>query len=131
MKRQLDLFRATALAVAAMIVVAATSRAQAPGPNSAAAQKLAMVAKQLNLTPEEKMKLLPILQAEAPKLKAIKADTSLTPPQKLEQLKAVHQETDPKVQAILTPTQYEQWQEIRKQEVMKMLQQRKSAAQPH
>jgi len=100
MKRQLGLFGAMALAVAALIVVAATSRAQAPVPNSAAAQKLAMVAKQLNLTPEQKMKLLPVLQAEAPKLKAIKANTSLTQLQKVEQLKALHQETDPQIQAI-------------------------------
>jgi len=105
-------------------------KAQTPaGPPSAAAQKLAMVAKALNLSPEQKVKLAPILEAEAPKIKALKENTSLTPLQKLDALRAIHQQTDPQVQSILTAQQYTQWEEIRRQEVMKLLQQRNAAAQ--
>ena len=88
-----------------------------------------MIAKQLNLTPEQKSKLMPILEAEAPKIKALKENASLSPMQKLDQLRAIHQQTDPQTQAILTAQQYIQWEEIRRQEVTKLLQQRSSAQQ--
>jgi len=125
-----NLFRLTVLYSGLTVIAAFTpvSNAQAPGASpSAGVQKLAMIAKQLNLTPEQKAKLVPILEAEAPKIKALKADTSLSPMQKLDQLRAIHQQADPQVQSILTPQQYMQWEEIRRQEVMKILQQRRAA----
>ena len=90
------------------------------------AQKLEKVARQLNLSPEQKLKLLPILRAEAPKVQAIKADTSLSPIQKLEQLKAVHDETDPQVKSILSPDQYQLLQKIRREEIQQAIQNRKA-----
>lgn len=105
------------LAVVAMclcaLVVTPSSRAQAPPQ----AQKLQALAKQLNLTPMQKAKLMPILEAEAPKMEAIKNNPSLGPFQKVEQIKALHAQTDPQVQAILTPAQFEQLQGIRQQEI--------------
>lgn len=94
--------------------------------SSEAAKKLEALTKQLNLTPEQKAKLLPILEAEAPKLKAIKADTTMPPMQKLEKIRAIHQETDPKVKSILTASQYEQWQTIRQQEIREMMEKKQS-----
>ncbi len=85
--------------------------------------------KRLNLTPEQKAKLLPILEAEAPKIKALKANTSLSPMQKLDQLRAIHQQTDPQLQGILNAQQYAQWEEMRRQEVMRILQQKRTAQQ--
>ena len=87
--------------------------AQAP----AAAGKFANLAKQLNLTPQQKMEMIPILESEAPKVAAIKSDTSLTKVQKLQQLKALHDQNDPKVRSILTSDQYQQLQKIRQQEI--------------
>ena len=81
------------------------------------AQKLEQLATQLALTPEQKRQLIPILVAEAPKLEEIKADASLSKIQKLEKLRAVHDETDPQVKAILSPEQYQKLQGIRKQEL--------------
>jgi hypothetical protein len=89
-----------------------------------AGQKLAQVAQQLNLSPDQKLKLIPILRAEAPKVEAIKTNASLTPIQKLEQLKAVHDETDPQVKAILTPDQYQTLQRIRREEIRQALRNR-------
>ncbi len=88
-----------------------------------------MLAKQLNLTPEQKMKLMPILADEAPKVEAIKANTSLTGLQKMEQLRALHEQTNPQVQAILSPQQYEQLQQIRQHEIEQTMQ-KKRAQQP-
>lgn len=79
--------------------------------------KVQALAAQLSLTPEQKRQLIPILVAEAPKVQAIRTDSSLTKLQKLQQLKAVHDQTDPQVKAILTPAQYQKLQEIRRQEV--------------
>src|SRR5215813_10934541 len=72
------------------------SRAQ----NGKAAQKFEQLATQLQLTPDQKRQLIPILVAEAPKVQAIKNDASLTRMQKLENLKQLHDETDPQVKAI-------------------------------
>ena len=54
-------------------------------------------------------------------MEAIKADSSLTKIQKLEQLKAVHDQTDPQVKAILSPEQYQKLQGIRRQEVERVV----------
>jgi hypothetical protein len=88
------------------------------------AQKFEQVAQQLNLSPEQKLKMIPILRAEAPKLQAIKANTSLSPIQKMEQFKAVHDETDPQVKSILTPDQYQTLQRIRREEIQQAIRNR-------
>jgi hypothetical protein len=90
--------------------------ARLPAQN-AKAQKLEQIAAQLSLTPEQKRQLIPVLAAEAPKVQAIKNDTSLSRVEKLQQLKAVHDQTDPQVKAILTPDQYQKLQQIRRQEL--------------
>jgi periplasmic protein CpxP/Spy len=86
-----------------------------------AAPKFERLATQLALTPEQKRQLIPILVAEAPKVQAIKADSSLTKIQKLQQLKAIHDETDSQVKAILSPEQYQKLQEIRRQELRRVM----------
>ena len=118
-KRSILSFAALALSWPALFMPA-ISHAQ----TGQAAQKLERLATQLALTPQQKRELIPILVAEAPKVKAIKADTSLTKIQKLQQLKAVHDETDPQVRAILTPEQYQKLQEIRRQELEQAIKRR-------
>lgn len=95
-----------------MILVPATrSQAQTP------AQKLQQLSQVLGLSPVQKEQLLPILQAEGPKIEAIKNNPSLTNGQKALQMRAIHQQTDPQVQAILSPQQYQKWENIRQQEI--------------
>jgi periplasmic protein CpxP/Spy len=76
-------------------------------------QRLEAAAKQLHLTREQERQLIPILQAEEPKLQAIKNDQSLSRMEKLKQLRAIHDESNPQVKAILTPAQFQQLQTIR------------------
>lgn len=76
-------------------------------------QRLEAVAKQLHLTHDQEKQLVPILQAEEPKLQAIKNDQSLSRAEKLQRLRAVHDESNPQVKAILTPAQYKQLQVMR------------------
>jgi len=48
----------------------------APGaPGQKPAEKLEALSQQLQLTPEQKVKLLPVLEQEGPKIEAIKKDT--------------------------------------------------------
>lgn len=89
-------------------------------------QKVERLAKQLKLSRLQEAQLVAILDAEAPKVEAIKSDSSLTDMQKLEQLKAVHAETDPRVQAILTQQQYEKWQIIRQKELQQTMEKKKT-----
>jgi Spy/CpxP family protein refolding chaperone len=91
-----------------------------PAPTSFAqnkAAKLQAIAQQLDLTPQQKAKVLPILADEAPKVEAIKNDNSLSKIQKVQQLRAIHQQTDPQMKAILSPAQYQKLQAIRQQAI--------------
>ncbi len=115
MKKHLSGITVVALMLGMLVSLAAKANAQ--GPSAEQAQKLEALAKQLNLTPQQKMQLMPILKADAPKLEAVKNNTSLGPLQKLEQMKAIHAQSDPQIKSILNPQQYEQLQQIRQQEI--------------
>jgi hypothetical protein len=80
-------------------------------------EKLQSLSQILALSPQQQSQLLPILKAEAPKLQALKSDPSKR--DKRKEMKAIHNQADPQVKAILSPTQYQQWKELRKQEIDK------------
>jgi len=109
---------AAALCFGIFVLPAATSSAQAQ------AGKLEAISQQLNLTPQQKAKIMPILADEAPKVQAVKNNNSLSRMQKMQQVKAIHQQTDPQMKAILTPEQYQKLRTIRQQAM-------KDAAQSH
>jgi hypothetical protein len=113
MKKYAARFATIALVLGVFATIAPAPQAQGP----AQAQKLAALAKQLNLTPAQKTQVMPILEADAPKLEAIKNNTSLGPMQKMEQHKAIHAQSDPQIKSILKPQQYEQLEQIRQQEI--------------
>ena len=113
MKKVVARIATLALVLGLLVAVAPKARAQ----GAPQAQKLAALAKQLNLSPAQKTQLMPILEADAPKLEAIKNNTSLGPLQKMEQIKAIHAQSDPQIKAILNPQQYQQLQTIRQDEI--------------
>ena len=110
----------SALSIAMIGLLVPTSFAQ----KGAAMQKAQAIGQELNLTPQQKEKILPILAAEVPKVQAIKNDNSLSRIQKMQQVRAIHQQTDPQMKAILSPEQYQKLKQIRLQAV-------KNAAQGH
>jgi protein CpxP len=112
MKNRIYLFTA-ALCSATFVLLALTSYAQKSGGLS----KAEAIAQQLNLTPEQKVKILPILRDEIPKVNAIKNDNSVSKTQKMQQIRAIHQQTDPQMKAILSPAQYEKLKAIRQQAI--------------
>ena len=60
---------------------------------------------ELQLTPEQKAKLQPILQEEMSQIMAARNDTSLTTEQKRAKIEQIRQTEFPKIEAILTPEQ--------------------------
>jgi hypothetical protein len=111
MRIRLIFFTEVVLFACALLIFANKSVAQTPE------EKLQRLSQVLGLSPQQKSQLLPVLHAEAPKLEAIKSNPSLSKRDKKKELKAIHDQADPQVKAILSPTQYEQWKEIRKQEI--------------
>ena len=102
---------AAALCIGMVVLLAPTSSAQSK------AAKLQAISQQLNLTPQQKAKILPILADEGPKVQAIKNSNSLSTVQKIQQIKAIHRQTDPQMKAILSPEQYQKLQAIRQQAI--------------
>ena len=101
------------LSVAIFAALAPASFAQ----KADAMSKAQAIAQQLSLTPQQKEKILPILAAEVPKVHAIKNDNSLSTMQKMQQLRVIHQQTDPQMKAILSPEQYQKLRQIRAQQI--------------
>ena len=118
MKKYIRLI-AAALCFGTFVLVTPTSFAQTK------AAKLQAISQQLNLTPQQKAKILPILADEGPKVEAIKNNSSLSGFQKMQQIRAIHQQTDPQMKAILSPDQYQKLQAIRQQAIREAMQKRR------
>ncbi len=115
-----------AIAVGAPVLAAQDTMGASPAGGGAdraeAMQKLEKMSAALNLSPTQKQQMLPILMEEAPKLKALKANTSLGPVQKAMQMRQIANATDTKVKPILSVQQYQTWEQMRAQERQQMMQ---------
>lgn len=68
----------------------------------------------LNLTPDQKSKIRPIMQSSHQQVQAVRTDSSLTPEQKQAKLREIHQNTKSQIESLLTPEQQQQLQDMRK-----------------
>ena len=105
------------LPVAAVCLILLTIAPALPGQTAEKLDKAEAVAKQLNLTPQQEAKVLPILREEGPKVEQIKNNPSLSGIQKMKELRAIHNQTAPQLQQILSPEQYQKLQAIREQRI--------------
>ena len=126
MKQEIVLIGTLGLCLVALAAPGSPAQTQGSATPAEKLDKLEALSKQLNLTPDQKEKLLPILRAEAPKMQAIKDNTSLTGIQKLQQIRALHEQTEPQVKAILSQQQFDQLQKIRQQEIEKMIEKKRA-----
>lgn len=129
MRKVSSLIRAICLVtVFATLAVAAMSGAQEPQspatpPNDAgsetskspreelAEKRLERLSQQLNLTDEQKGKILPLLQSEQEHLKAVRNNPSLTQGEARRQMQRIRRTTNQEISQILTPEQRQKWQE--------------------
>jgi len=106
-----------ALCFGISVLVATISSAQQKAQQQPSAQqksaKLEQIAQYLSLTPQQKDKILPILDDEGRKVRAIKDDPSLSKMQRAQRIKAIHQQNDPQMKAILSSEQYQKLQAMR------------------
>ena len=93
-------------------LLVSTSYAQMPASRQ---HRLMATAKRLHVTRKQAKQLYPILNAEEPKLRAIRNDQSLSRVEKLRRLQAVHDASNPQIKKILTPAQFQQLQAFRQQ----------------
>ena len=85
-----------------------------------AKRQLKRMTKQLNLTPDQQQQMLPILQDQHAKMKAMHEDTSLTPQQRREQGRTLMQDTHQKLEAIMTDSQKQQFEQTMQQRRQRM-----------
>jgi hypothetical protein len=110
---------APVVAMCACLCVTITGLAQGPSPQTI--ERVEKICKELKLTPKQKAELIPVFRTEAPQIEAIKSNPSLSGPKKIQQLRAVHAQTDPQMRAILSPQQYERLQAIREREIQQII----------
>ena len=119
MKAHARTFLATVAAAGVFSLSAAVQAADVAAPAKPACgergqqirERMQEAMKELNLTPEQKEQLKPIFQAQMEKMKAMRAETSLTPREKMEKVQEMRKEVAPQLKAILTD---EQWQKVQK-----------------
>ena len=71
------------------------------------------MAEKLNLSQQQQDQLKPIMEKQREQAKAIWQDNSLTQDQKKEKMQALHQDSQTQMNAILTPEQQQQMQQMR------------------
>jgi hypothetical protein len=86
------------------------SQAQAP-------DKAQKISQALNLSPQQQSQVTPILENEEPKVQDIKNDTNLSTNERHARIKKVYEETDKLMKPILSPVQWKQWEQYRKNEL--------------
>ncbi len=123
--------KALLVAFAALVILPitaqlATAQAQPTAEKQEAMAKLEKMSAELQLTPQQKQQMMPIMMEEGKKMKALKSDTSLGPMQKAMQMKQVGADMDAKVKPILNPEQYQKFEQIRAQEREQMIEKMRS-----
>jgi len=76
---------------------------------------VALMTAKLNLTPDQQAKITPIIADRQQQMQAIRADTSSRPMQRMKKAKAVTEESDKKINAVLTPDQQKQYAALEEQ----------------
>ena len=71
------------------------------------------LAKKLALSPDQESKLEPILADRAQQLQSVHADSTLAPQDMQARIKSIRHDSDAKVEALLTDTQRQQYEQMR------------------
>jgi Spy/CpxP family protein refolding chaperone len=95
-----------------------------------ALSELRMLSQQLNLTPEQREKLRPIVTEEGEQLHDIRIDEHLQPDVKRDKVVAVREKYAPKISAELTPEQKEKFKKLEESLTGKKADAPKDAAAP-
>jgi len=78
-------------------------------------QRVEQLATRLNLNAEQKTKLTAIFEDDMKKMRELRADQSVPQEQRREKVRAMREDTNKKVKAILTSEQWEKWEKAREE----------------
>ncbi len=119
---QRKLFFASALGVLLLFALGAVAQEQAPpssqeqqprGPMMQTPQeRLDNLAKELNLTDEQKGKIRPILEEEHKQMQALRDDTSLSREDRRTKMMAIRDKSNTDIKAVLNPDQQKKYEEM-------------------
>ncbi len=76
-------------------------------------ERLDAMAKQLNLTDDQKTKIKPILEQEHEKMQALRQDTSLSREDRMSKMMEIRKSTSDEIKKVLTPDQQKKFDEMR------------------
>jgi protein CpxP len=77
-----------------------------------ALSELRMLTQQLNLTPEQREKLRPIVTDEGEQMHVVRINEQMTPEQKRAKVLQIREAFNPKIAAELNPDQQEKWKKL-------------------
>ena len=87
----------------------------APARTRTPEQLLKFYDSKLTLTDDQKDQLKPLIADRQQKLQALRADTTMRPRDRLKKAEAVEQDSDKKINAVLTPDQQKKYADLEKQ----------------
>jgi len=77
------------------------------------------LSRKLQLTPDQAAKIEPILQSRQQQVQQLRGDTSLSPHDLHQKMRAIRQDTDSQIQAILTDSQRQGYQQMQQAAMQK------------
>ncbi len=109
-----------ALALGSLLVCTNLSSAQEAGQGKkkggfSPQQRVDRLATELNLTEDQKTKILPIFQDEQKKFQELRADQSIPRDQMREKMRTIREDGDKKLKAILKPDQWDKYEKMREE----------------
>lgn len=96
-----------------------------PDPN----RQIRSLSKRLNLTADQQNQILPVLAARQEQMQGIRADSSLSPKDRREKARAVREDSDSKIRAVLTDEQKQAYDRMQQQMRERMRQRRQEQQQ--
>jgi protein CpxP len=85
------------------------------------------MARKLGLTADQESKLEPIFADRAQQMQAVRADSTLSPQDMRVRVRSIRQDSEAKMEALLTDTQKQQWEQMKASHKAKRLQQSSAA----
>ena len=82
------------------------------GQPMSADQRLQMMTKQLNLTPDQQQKIKPLLESESQQMQALHQDTSLSQEDRMSKMQQIRQGTNEQIKSSLNPDQQQKFDEM-------------------
>lgn len=93
-------------------------------------QQAHRLARRLQLNPQQAAAIEPILQGRTQKMEQLRADSSMTPRERHIRMRAMNQDVDNRLQAVLTDSQRQQYQQMMQQAKLRRQNRKDNAGNP-